>query len=120
MKIKKGDKVVIIAGHEKGKEGTVKQAMPSKNMVIVEGLNMVTKHNKPSQQSETGSITHKEAPIHVSNVAIVDPKTKKPVRVGYVFEDVDGKKVKVRVTKGKNASGSKLDKTKAKAKSKDK
>ncbi len=110
MKIKKGDKVVVIAGHEKGKEGVVTQSMPSKNMVIVEGLNKVTKHNKPNQQNTEGSITTKEAPIHVSNVAIVDPKTKKPVRVGYVFEEVDGKKKKFRVTKGKNASGSKLDK----------
>ena len=118
MKIKKGDKVVVIAGHEKGKEGVVKQAMPSKNMVIVEGLNMVTKHNKPNQQNTEGSKTTKEAPIHVSNVAIVDPKTKKPVRVGYAFEEVNGKTIKVRVTKGRTASGSKLDKAKAKSKAK--
>lgn len=110
MKIKKGDKVVVIAGHEKGKEGSVIKAMPSKNMVIVEGLNKVTKHNKPNQQNSEGSITTKEAPIHVSNVAILDPKTKKPVRVGYSFEEVNGKQVKVRVTKGRNASGAKLDK----------
>lgn len=110
MKIKKGDKVVVIAGHEKGKEGVVIKAMPKENMVIVEGLNKVTKHNKPNQQNTEGSITTMEAPIHVSNVAIVDPKTKKPVRVGYRFEEVDGKKIKVRVTTGKNASGAKLDK----------
>jgi len=106
MKIKKGDKVVVIAGHEKGKEGVVTVSMPKENKVIVEGLNKVTKHNKPNQQNNEGSITTKEAPIHVSNVAIIDPKTKKPVRVGY--EVVDGKKV--RVTRGKNASGTKLDK----------
>ena len=110
MKIKKGDKVVVIAGHEKGKEGVVTVSMPKENMVIVEGLNKVTKHNTPNQQNSEGSITTKEAPIHVSNVAIVDPKTKKPVRVGYVFEEVDGKQVKVRVTRGRNASGVKLDK----------
>ena len=110
MKIKKGDKVVVIAGHEQGKEGVVTVSMPKENMVIVEGLNKVTKHNKPNQQNSEGSITTKEAPIHVSNVAIVDPKTKKPVRVGYVFEEVDGKQVKVRVTRGRNASGVKLDK----------
>ena len=108
MKIKKGDKVVVIAGHEKGNEGVVTVSMPKENMVIVEGLNKVTKHNKPNQQNSEGSITTKEAPIHVSNVAIVDPKTKKPVRVGYVFEEVDGKQVKVRVTRGRNASGVKL------------
>ncbi len=110
MKIKKGDKVIVIAGHEKGKEGVVTHSMPSKNMVIVDGLNKVTKHNKPNQQNTEGSITTMEAPIHVSNVAIVDPKTKKPVRVGYVFEEVNGKQVKVRVTRGKNSSGAKLDK----------
>ena len=110
MKIKKCDKVVVIAGHEKGKEGVVTKSMPSVNMVIVEGLNKVTKHNKPNQQNTEGSITTKEAPIHVSNVAILDPKTKKPARVGYRFEEVDGKTVKYRVTVGRNASGAKLDK----------
>lgn len=111
MKIKKGDKVVVISGHEKGKEGVVLKAMPSKNMVVVEGLNKVTKHNKPNQQNTEGSKTTFEAPIHVSNVAIVDPKTKKPVRVGYEIETTkDGKEKKVRVTRGRNSSGSKLDK----------
>ena len=76
MKIKKGDKVIVIAGHEKGKEGVVTHSMPSKNMVVVEGLNMVTKHNKPNQQNTEGSITTKEAPIHVSNVKKVDDKVK--------------------------------------------
>ena len=102
MKIKKGDKVVVISGHEKGKEGVVIASMPKENKV--------TKHNKPNQQNTEGSITTKEAPIHVSNVAILDPKTKKPARVGYRFEEVDGKTVKYRVTVGRNASGAKLDK----------
>ena len=110
MRIKKGDKVVVIAGHEKGKEGVVLQTLPKEEKVIVEGLNKVTKHNKPNQQNTEGSITTKEAPIHVSNVAILDPKTKKPARVGYRFEEVDGKTVKYRVTVGRNASGAKLDK----------
>ena len=110
MKIKKGDKVVVISGHEKGKEGVVIASMPKENKVIVEGLNKVTKHNKPNQQNTEGSITTKEAPIHVSNVAILDPKTKKPARVGYRFEEVDGKTVKYRVTVGRNASGAKIDK----------
>lgn len=107
MKIKKGDKVIVIAGHEKGKQGVVKQAMPETNMVIIEGLNMVKKHNKPNQQNTEGSISTKEAPIHVSNVAILDPKKKLPTRVGYRFEEVDGKVVKVRYAK---KSGTKLDK----------
>ena len=94
MKIKKGDKVVVIAGHEKGKEGVVIASMPSKNMVVVEGLNKVTKHNKPNQQNTEGSITTKEAPIHVSNVAIVDPKTKKPTKIKMDF-DKDGKKIRI-------------------------
>ena len=93
MRIKKGDKVVVIAGHEKGKEGVVIKAMPKEEMVIVEGLNKVTKHNKPNQQNTEGSITTKEAPIHVSNVAILDPKTKTATRVEY--QTIDGKKVRV-------------------------
>ena len=107
MKIKKGDKVVVIAGHEKGKEGVVSKTFPSQNKVIVEGLNKVTKHNKPNQQNQEGSITTKEAPIDASNVAILDPKIKKATKVGYRFEEVDGKQVKVRYAK---KSGTKLDK----------
>ena len=107
MRIKKGDKVVVIAGHEKGKEGVVLQTLPKEEKVIVEGLNKVTKHNKPNQQNTEGSITTKEAPIHVSNVAILDPKKKVPTKVGYRFEEVDGKQVKVRYAK---KSGVKLDK----------
>ena len=107
MRIKKGDKVVVIAGHEKGKEGVVLQTLPKEEKVIVEGLNKVTKHNKPNQQNTEGSITTKEAPIHVSNVAILDPKKKCPTKVGYRFEEVDGKQVKVRYAK---KSGAKLDK----------
>ena len=107
MRIKKGDKVVVISGHEKGKEGIVTKTMPKEEMVIVEGLNKVTKHNKPNQQNTEGSITTKEAPIHVSNVAILDPKKKVATKVGYRFEEVNGKTVKVRYAK---KSGVKLDK----------
>ena len=107
MKIKKGDKVVVISGHEKGKEGIVTKTFPKEEKVIVEGLNKVTKHNKPNQQNTEGSITTKEAPIHVSNVAILDPKKKVPTKVGYRFEEVNGKTVKVRYAK---KSGVKLDK----------
>lgn len=111
MRIKKGDKVVVIAGHEKGKEGLVLATNAAKNQVLVEGINKVTKHNKPNQQNQEGSITTKEAPIDASNVALIDPKTKKPTRVHYKFEEkqeANGttKKIKVRYAK----SGAKLDK----------
>ena len=88
MKIKKGDKVVILSGDDKGKTGVVKKAMPKENKVIVEGVNMVKRHTKPSQ-TNPGGIVSKEAAIHVSNVAIV--KDGKATKVGY--KTVDGKNV---------------------------
>lgn len=102
MKIKKGDKVVVIAGADKGKEGLVQRTYPSLDKVVVEGVAVRKKHKKPTQQNPEGSILEIYAPIHVSNVAVVDPKTKKATRVG--IEVIKGKKV--RVTK---ASKSKLD-----------
>ena len=100
MKIKKGEKVMVITGHEKGKEGVVTKAFPKEEKVIVEGLNMVTKHNKPNQQNTEGTITKQEAPIHVSNVMILDPKTKKRTRIAKQI-DKDGKKIRVS-SKSKN------------------
>ena len=93
MRIKKGDKVVVIAGSEKGKEGTVSKVLPKEEKVIIAGINMVKKHVKPNQAEPEGKITEKEAPIHVSNVALVDPKTKTATKVKY--ENKDGKKVRV-------------------------
>lgn len=93
MRIKKGDKVVVIAGSEKGKEGTITKVMPKDQKVIVGGLNMVKKHVKPNQSEPEGKITEKEAPIHISNVALVDPKTKKATKVRYEIKN--GKKVRV-------------------------
>ena len=93
MRLKKGDKVVVIAGSEKGKEGTITKVLPKEEKVIIGGLNMVKKHVKPNQAEPEGKITEKEAPIHVSNVALVDPKTKKATKVKY--EVKDGKKVRV-------------------------
>lgn len=93
MRIKKGDKVVVIAGSEKGKEGVVSRVLPKEERVVIEGLNIVKKHVKPSQSQPEGKLVTKEAPLHVSNVAIVDPKTKKPTKVAYKVED--GKKVRV-------------------------
>ena len=93
MRIKKGDKVVVIAGSNKGKEGTVKTVLAKENKVVVEGVNIIKKHMKPTQQDPDGKIIEREAPIHVSNVALVDPKTNKPTKVGYKVEN--GKKVRV-------------------------
>ena len=102
MKIKKGDKVIVIAGADKGKIGTVQKAFPKLNRVVVDGVNLVTKHQKPTQANPNGVRVELYAPIHVSNVAIYDEKEKKASRVGYVLEN--GKKVRV-----SKASGTKLD-----------
>lgn len=99
MKIKKGDIVAVISGEyapEKGqpyKTGEVLKVYPNKNRVVVKGINLVTKHNRPSQANPDGGITKIEAPIHVSNVAYLDPVTKKPTKIGYKLED--GKKYRV-------------------------
>ncbi|WP_027410245.1 50S ribosomal protein L24 [Anoxybacteroides tepidamans] len=92
MHVKKGDKVQVISGKDKGKQGVVLAAFPKKNRVLVEGVNIVKKHAKPSQANPQGGIISKEAPIHVSNVMPLDPKTGTPTRVGYKL--VDGKKVR--------------------------
>ncbi|HDR7979851.1 TPA: 50S ribosomal protein L24 [Bacillus cereus] len=93
MHVKKGDKVQVITGKDKGKQGVILVALPKQNRVIVEGVNIVKKHSKPSQLNPQGGIITKEAPIHVSNVMILDPKTGEPTRVGFKVED--GKKVRI-------------------------
>ena len=98
MRVKKGDTVVVIAGN-KGKTGKVVKVFPKTNKVIVEGVNVVTKHQKPSAINPQGGIVNKEAAIHVSNVMPVDPETGKGTRVR--FEMRDGKKVRVAVKSGK-------------------
>ena len=85
MHVKKGDKVKVISGKDKGKQGVILKAFPKKNRVIVEGVNIVKKHAKPSQANPQGGIIEMEAPIHVSNVMPLDPETKEPTRVGYKF-----------------------------------
>jgi len=92
LKIKKGDKVVVITGRDKGKTGEVKQVLPAENRVVVDGVNMVKRHTAPSA-GNAGGIVEKEASIHVSNVAYVDPKTDKPTRIGYKTLE-DGRKVR--------------------------
>ncbi|MCL1632400.1 50S ribosomal protein L24 [Sporolactobacillus sp. CPB3-1] len=93
MHVKKGDKVQVITGKDKGKQGVILAAFPAKERVIVEGVNIVKKHSKPSQAAPQGGILEKEAPIHVSNVMLLDPKTNEPTRVGHKI--VDGKRVRV-------------------------
>ncbi|NSL52581.1 50S ribosomal protein L24 [Calidifontibacillus erzurumensis] len=93
MHVKKGDKVQVISGKDKGKQGVVLAAYPKKDRVLVEGVNIVKKHSKPTQMNPQGGIISKEAPIHVSNVMPIDPKTGKPTRVGYKV--IDGKKVRI-------------------------
>ena len=93
MKIKQGDKVVVIAGKDKGKEGKVIQTLKAQDKVIVEGVNIVKKHIKPNG-GQDGRIAEVEAPLHVSNVMIIDPKTKKGTKVGYTI-DKNGKKIRV-------------------------
>ena len=80
--IKKGDKVMVISGKDKGKTGVILSALPKKDRVLVEGVNIVKKHSKPSQMNPQGGIISQEAPIHVSNVMPLDPKTGEPTRVG--------------------------------------
>ncbi len=92
-KIKKGDTVVVLTGKDKGKSGEVLRLNPRDNRVVVQGVNVVKRHQRPSMQSQ-GGIEEKEAPIHVSNLAVSDPKDGKPTRVGFQTLD-DGRKVRV-------------------------
>ncbi|RPF49997.1 50S ribosomal protein L24 [Aquisalibacillus elongatus] len=103
MHVKKGDKVKVVTGKDKGKEGTILETDPKSERVLVEGVNYMKKHAKPSQENPQGGILNQEAPIHVSNVLPIDPKTGEPTRVGY--EERDGKKVRIA-----KKSGEPLDK----------
>jgi len=98
LKIKTGDTVRVIAGNDKTKEGKVQKVFIEKNKAIVEGVNMVSKHQKPSAASPQGGIIKKEAPIHISNLALVDPKSGETTRVGYRIEG----DTKVRFSKKSN------------------
>ena len=104
MKIKKGDHVVVMAGKDKGASGTVIAAYPDRQKVLVQGVNMIKINKKVTNQgvrgAKEGGIVTQEAPIHVSNVQLVDPETKKPTRVGYTVNE-DGKKVRVSRASGK-------------------
>ncbi|MEC8053363.1 MAG: 50S ribosomal protein L24 [Pseudomonadota bacterium] len=92
FKIKKGDRVVVTTGRDKGKSGEVLEVQRDRNRVLVQGVNLVKRHQKPSQTAQ-GGIIEKEASMHISNVAHIDPKTDQPTRVGYRLLD-DGRKVR--------------------------
>ena len=97
VKIRKGDEVVVIAGKDKGAKGRVLEVLPRKNKIIVEGVNRITRHEKLRMNrrgGQEGGIAHKEAAVHISNVALIDPDDKKAVRVGYRLND-DGSKSRV-------------------------
>ena len=102
-KIRKGDTVVILSGKDKGKTGEVVRSMPKENKVVVSGVNVHARHRKPSQSNPQGGIERKEAPLHVSNVAVADTKSGKATRVR--FEERDGKKVRVAVKSGELING---------------
>jgi large subunit ribosomal protein L24 len=97
-RIKKGDTVAVISGRDKGKTGTVLRVMPEDGKVVVQGINMVTKHQKPTQRAPEGKRFQKEAPIHASKVMPVDPQTGKPTRVRFKVEG--DKKVRIAVKSG--------------------
>ena len=92
LRIKKGDTVYVNAGNDKGKTGKVLAVDPQKDRVIVEGVNLVSKHTKPNSKQPQGGILKQEAGVHISNLQLLDPQTNKPTRVGYKFED--GKKIR--------------------------
>ena len=94
MRLKTGDKVIVITGSNKGREGTIKKVLRDENKVIVEGINIIKKHQKGNGQ-ESGGIIEREAPINASNVMLLDPKTKKPTRVGVTVNEKTNKKVRV-------------------------
>ena len=92
-KLKKGDRVIVLAGKDKGKSGEIVQVMPAEERAIVRGINMVKRHQRQTQAQE-GGIINKEASIHLSNLALADPKDSKPTRVGFTVKE-DGTKVRV-------------------------
>lgn len=91
-RIRKGDNVIVLTGRDKGKRGSVLKSMPKEGRLIVQGVNVVKRHTRPSQ-TQTGGIVEKEAPIHASNVALLDPASDRPTRVGFRLLE-DGRKVR--------------------------
>ncbi len=102
-KIKKGDKVVVLSGKDKGKRGEVVKSMPKEGKVVVDGINVAARHRKPNQANPQGGIDRSPAPMAISKVAVADPKDGKPTRVR--FEEKNGKKVRVAVKSGETIDG---------------
>ena len=105
-RIKKDDTVIVIAGKDKGRQGRVLMVLPSDERVVVEGVNLIKRHTKPDMANPQGGVISKEAPLHLSNVALRDPKTGKPTRVGFKIVEKAGATRKVRFAKG---SGVEID-----------
>jgi len=103
QKIRKGDKVVVLSGKDKGRSGEVLSVQPKEDTAIVRGINIVIRHQRQTQAQE-GGLIRKEAPIHLSNIALADPKDGKPTRVGFKFEK-DGKKVRFAKRSGETING---------------
>ena len=103
LKLKRGDTVVVISGKEKGKRGEVERVIPRENRIVVGGVNVRTRHARPSQQNQQG-LYHFEAPIDASKVMLLDPSSGEPTRVGYRFTD-SGEKIRVAKKSGKDIDG---------------
>ena len=103
-KIKKGDNVVVLSGKDKGRTGTVQKVMPKEGKIVVEGVNVAARHRKPSQANPQGGIDRVPAPMHISKVALADPKDGKPTRVRFATNK-DGAKVRVAVKSGETIDG---------------
>lgn len=101
-RIRKGDRVVLLSGKDKGKSGIVMEVRPGEQRVLVEGLNLMKRHTKPRPPNEPGGVIERPAPIHMSNVSLIDPKDKRPTRVR--IQEIDGKRVRIAAR-----SGEKLD-----------
>jgi large subunit ribosomal protein L24 len=99
MKLKKGDKVMVIAGKNRGQTATIVRALPAENRVVLDGVNIVKRHRRPSQQNRKGQIVDKTMPIHASNVQLLDPKSGKPTRIKIV-RGKDGERERVTVKSG--------------------
>ncbi len=102
LHVKKSDNVLVIAGNDKGKKGRVLMVFPDKDRVLVEGINIKTHHEKPSQENQQGGRVHKEAPIHISNVMVIDPSSNEPSRIGRkrIEENGKGRWVRYATTSG--------------------
>lgn len=99
MKLKKGDKVLVIAGKERGKSSTIVRVMPRENLVILDGLNLAKRHRRPSAQNRKGQIIDRAMPMHASNVMLADPKSGKPTRVKFI-RNKDGARIRIAVKSG--------------------